>query len=157
VNRLAIISCGAKKKDYACAASEMYNEGVLFNTMHDYVKSDYENYRILSGNYGVLHPDDIIEPYGDVVFFVQKIFRDKAKKEGRTIKAVPRSEQDVWARMVKDQIDWNLYDAVDFYINIYYWNALKPYFGSDPKKFVFHKFKRRLGPNIKMFKEKIKR
>tara|TARA_R100000008_G_scaffold85019_1_gene73868 strand:+ start:75 stop:548 length:474 start_codon:yes stop_codon:yes gene_type:complete len=156
MKKIAVISCGSKKKDYKCPATEMYSDGLLFNTMHSFVKSEYNDYVILSGKYGVLNPDEIIEPYGDVVFFVQKIFRDKALKEGRTIKAVPRKEQDNWARKVKDQLDWESYDKVDFFVNIYYWKALEPYFGHDSKKFIFHKFKRRLGPNIKMFKKKIK-
>ena len=55
---------------------------------------------------GLMKPDEIIEPYDDVVFFVQKIFRDRAKKQGRTLKAVSKENQKVWGGKVWGAIDW---------------------------------------------------
>jgi hypothetical protein len=133
----------------------MYEDGSLFKKIRDYVESTYPQYYILSGKYGLLEPNQIIEPYEDVVFFSQKIFRDRAKKQGKILKVTPKDEQKKWAKKVWEALDWNKFDNVNFYINIYYWNPLKDHF-SDPNKFIHHKFERRLGPNLKKFNEKVK-
>ena len=154
--KIAIINCGSTKKDNACPSREMYDKGHLFRTIRDFVEQDYDEYYILSGKYGLMKPNEVIEPYEDVVFFVQKIFRERAKKEGRILKPVPKLEQEKWGKEVWDSIDWEGYSQVDFYINIYYWAPLKKHFEHNPDKFKHHKFKRRLGPNLKEFKNKLK-
>ena len=155
MSKIAVINCGSKKKSYACPAREMYEEGSLFKKIRDYVESEYDSYYILSGKYGLMTPDQVIEPYEDVVFFVQKIFRDRAKKEGRILKAVPKNEQIIWGEKVWESLDWKSFDSVDFFINIYYWDPLKKHF-TDTSKFTHKKFERRLGPNLKKFNEKLK-
>ena len=100
--RIAVINCGSKKKDQACPAREMYEGGSLFRKMREYVEQTYDQYYILSGKYGLMEPDEIIEPYEDVVFFVQKIFRERAKKEGRILKAVSKADQTIWGEEVGD-------------------------------------------------------
>ena len=155
MNEIAVINCGSRKKSLATPAREMYEDGSLFKKIRDYVESTYPQYYILSGKYGLLEPNQIIEPYEDVVFFSQKIFRDRAKKQGKILKVTPKDEQKKWAKKVWEALDWNKFDNVNFYINIYYWNPLKDYF-SNPNKFIHHKFERRLGPNLKKFNEKIK-
>jgi hypothetical protein len=152
--RIAIINCGSKKQPKACEAKNMYKGGNLFDTMKQFVEQEYEEYLIVSGKYGMLEPNQIIEPYEDVVFFVQKIFRERAKKQGKTLSAVSKEDQDKWAKKVWESRDWNQYDTVDFYINIYYWEPLKKYF-TDQTKFRHHKFSRQLGPNLKKFKQQI--
>lgn len=153
--KIAIINCGSVKKDYACPAKEMYEDGRLFKKMREYVEKTYDKYYILSGKYGLLEPDQVIEPYEDVVFFVQKIFRDRAKKEGRVLKAVSKEDQAIWGNQVADAIDWDQFDEVNFHINIYYWEPLKPHFKHNPEKFIYHKFERRLGPNLQKLNEKL--
>lgn len=156
MNKIAVINCGSKKKNQPCPAREMYEDGSLFRKMRDYVEQTYDSYYILSGKYGLLKPDEIIEPYEDVVFFVQKIFRDRAKKEGRILKAVSKQDQAKWGKKVFDKIDWEKFDEVNFHINIYYWEPLKPHFTHNPNKFIHHKFQQRLGPNLKELNEKLK-
>ena len=155
MDKIAVINCGSKKKEYACPAREMYEGGSLFRKMRDYVEQAYDGYYILSGKYGLMHPDQIIEPYEDVVFFVQKIFRERAKKEGRVLKAVTKVEQAIWGKNVADKIDWNQFNEVNFHINIYYWDPLKKHFNHKPEKFIHHKFERRLGPNLKKLNDKL--
>lgn len=155
MGRIAVINCGSKKKSYPCPAREMYEDGSLFKKIRDYIELDYDQYFILSGKYGLLNPNQIIEPYEDVVFFVQKIFRDRAKKRGEILTAVPKKDQIEWGKKVWESLDWNDFDSVDFYINIYYWNPLKEYF-TDSNKFIHKKFERRLGPNLKEFNKKLK-
>lgn len=139
---IGIITCGSTKKDYSCSAVEMYSDGRFFNTMRKYVENTYDKYYILSGKYGLLDPNEIIEPYGDVVFFAQKIF----KKRG--LKPQPKEYKLKWAEMVSNQV--NFTDEVNWHINIYYWEYLQPYFTSS--NHIFHKFERRLGPNMKKYK-----
>ena len=147
--KIAVINCGSKKKDQACPAREMYEGGSLFRKMRDYVEQTYDGYYILSGKYGLLEPDQVIEPYEDVVFFVQKIFRDRAKKEGRILKAVSKIDQAKWGDKVANTINWEKFDEVNFHINIYYWDPLMRHFQHNTNKFIHHKFERRLGPNLK--------
>ena len=109
MSKIAVINCGSKKKDQPCSAREMYEDGSLFRKMRDYVEQTYDSYYILSGKYGLLKPNEIIEPYEDVVFFVQKIFRDRAKKEGRILKAVSKQDQAKWGKEVFNKINWEKY------------------------------------------------
>ena len=110
MSKIAVINCGSTKKDYACSAREMYDGGHLFRTIRDFVEQNYDEYYILSGHYGLIRPDEIIEPYDDVVFFVQKIFRDRAKKQGKILKAVSKENQKLWGKKVWNAIDWESYD-----------------------------------------------
>ena len=139
--RVAIITCGSTKKDYSGSAAEMYGDGRFFKTMKTYVEHTYDKYYILSGKYGLLEPNQIIEPYSDVVFFAQKIF----KKRG--LKPQPKEYKLKWAEMVFNQV--NFTDEVNWHINIYYWEYLKPYFTAS--NHIFHKFERHLGPNMKKY------
>jgi len=156
MSKIAVINCGSTKKQTPTPSREMYDKGHLFRTIRDFVEQDYDQYYILSGHYGLMDPNEIIEPYDDVVFFVQKIFRERAKKQGKVLKAVSKPDQKLWGKKVWDAIDWEKFDQVDFFINIYYWAPLKPYFEHNPTKFQHHKFQRRLGPNLKEFKNKLK-
>ena len=38
MTKIAIINCGSKKKDYACATREMYEGGSLFKKMREYAE-----------------------------------------------------------------------------------------------------------------------
>ncbi len=58
-----VISCGAKKKDHMCKARDMYVGG-LYVTNRRYAEHFYPgNWFILSGKYGIIHPDMLIETY----------------------------------------------------------------------------------------------
>lgn len=63
IRKLAIISCKAKKKTYACNASEMYSDSPQFKHQILFINEYYDDYKILSLKYGILDKDDHIEPY----------------------------------------------------------------------------------------------
>ena len=60
---LGLISCTKSKKDYPCEASEMYSASDLFRKAYSYAIKNYDFVTILSAKYGLLFPDDKIEPY----------------------------------------------------------------------------------------------
>ena len=62
MKRVALIACVKEKKDYSCAAIEMY-EGLFPSWLQHSERLKAEQFYILSGKYGLLKPDDIIEPY----------------------------------------------------------------------------------------------
>ena len=60
---LGLISCTKKKKDYPCKASEMYSASDLFRKAYAYCTKKYGKVAILSAKYGLLLPNEEIEPY----------------------------------------------------------------------------------------------
>lgn len=60
---LGLISCTKSKQDYPCKASEMYQPSDLFRKAYAYAVRNYDFVAILSAKYGLLFPDDKIEPY----------------------------------------------------------------------------------------------
>jgi hypothetical protein len=127
---IAIITCGSNKKTGSCEAREMYEDGIFFKTMRDYVEHHYSsNYFILSSHYGLMMPNQIIEPYPDKMLFVQHFARKKAIAEGRTPPSViPKKERIEWGKKVASQIDQSLYSQIDWYVGHYYWKYVKEHF-----------------------------
>ena len=70
-----------------CKASEMYEPSALFRAAYDYANNQYDLVAILSAKYGLLLPNDQIEPY-DI-----------------TIKKMPAKEKRQWSEKVIRQID----------------------------------------------------
>jgi len=60
---LGLISCTKKKQGYRCKASEMYSTSDLFRKAYFYAVKNYDTVAILSAKYGLLLPDDEVEPY----------------------------------------------------------------------------------------------
>lgn len=60
---LGLISCTKSKQSYPCRASEMYSASDLFKKAYSYATKNYDFVAILSAKYGLLFPDDRIEPY----------------------------------------------------------------------------------------------
>jgi cytoplasmic iron level regulating protein YaaA (DUF328/UPF0246 family) len=60
---LGLISCTKSKQNYPCKASEMYTASDLFSKAYSYAVKNYDFVAILSAKYGLLFPDDKIEPY----------------------------------------------------------------------------------------------
>ena len=58
-----MISCTKSKKGYSCTASEMYSASDLFRKAYSYAVKNYDSVAILSAKYGLLFPEDNIEPY----------------------------------------------------------------------------------------------
>lgn len=65
--KIYLISCVKQKKDFACKAKEMYTSP-LFKGAYKYAqKMQADKIFILSAKYGLLHEDDIIEPYNETL------------------------------------------------------------------------------------------
>jgi cytoplasmic iron level regulating protein YaaA (DUF328/UPF0246 family) len=60
---LGLISCTKSKQSYPCKASEMYLPSDLFRKAYSYAVKNYDFVAILSAKYGLLFPNDKIEPY----------------------------------------------------------------------------------------------
>ena len=60
---LGLISCTKLKQSYPCRASEMYQASDLFRKAYSYATKNYDSVAILSAKYGLLLPNDKIEPY----------------------------------------------------------------------------------------------
>jgi cytoplasmic iron level regulating protein YaaA (DUF328/UPF0246 family) len=58
-----LVSCTKKKQDYPCKAHEMYSASVLFRKAYAYCGKKYDVVTILSAKYGLISPEDEIEPY----------------------------------------------------------------------------------------------
>ena len=60
---LGLISCTKSKQNYPCKASEIYSASDLLRKAYSYATKNYDFIAILSAKYGLLFPDDEIEPY----------------------------------------------------------------------------------------------
>lgn len=60
---LGLISCTKAKREYPSKASEMYQPSYLFRKAYSYAVKNYDFVAILSAKYGLLFPDDKIDPY----------------------------------------------------------------------------------------------
>lgn len=61
--RLGLVSCTKKKQNFKCKAAEMYMPSALFKGAYQYAVKTYDIVAILSAKYGLLMPEDEIEPY----------------------------------------------------------------------------------------------
>ena len=61
--RIAIVSCKSKKQDYVCSADEMYSASPTYKTQREYFIKGYDDWYIMSSEYGIIHHTQIIEPY----------------------------------------------------------------------------------------------
>lgn len=61
--KLGLISCTKSKQTYPCPAGEMYQPSSLFRKAYGYATKCYDSVGILSAKYGLLLPEDLIEPY----------------------------------------------------------------------------------------------
>jgi len=84
---LGLISCTKSKRNYPCAAKEMYSASELFRKAYYYCIKNYDYVAILSAKYGLLLPDEKIDPYD------------------LTPKAMSDSEQMKWAERVLAQLN----------------------------------------------------
>jgi len=84
--RLGLISCTKSKQNRRCKASEMYVPSPLFRAAYSYATKNYDAVAILSAKYGLLLPDDEIEPYE------------------LTLKNMTKQERKKWAEKVADQL-----------------------------------------------------
>ena len=86
---LGLISCTKAKQTYLCKAREMYSASDLFRKAYKYCTANYTRVAILSAKYGLLLPNDIIDPYNltlnemsteEVKAWSEKVFRQMTSK-----------------------------------------------------------------------------
>lgn len=86
---LGLISCTKRKQNRPCKASEMYSASDLFSKAYAYCKKNYDQIAILSAKYGLVFPDDVIEPYDltlnnmrakEVRDWSEKVFKQMQKR-----------------------------------------------------------------------------
>lgn len=75
---VALVSCVKSKRDHAARAEDMY-VSTLFQGMREYAQKNADAWFILSAQYGLLEPDEIILPYE------------------RTLNKLPKSDRLAWA------------------------------------------------------------
>ena len=61
--RLGLVSCTKSKQSYQCQAGTMYLPSALFRKAYDYSRRHYDSVGILSAKYGLLLPEEVIDPY----------------------------------------------------------------------------------------------
>jgi len=83
---LGLISCTKSKRTVKCKAREMYVPSQLFRAAFAYAKEKYDIVAIPSAKYGLLLPDDEIEPYE------------------LTLKTLNAQQRKKWAEKVMNQI-----------------------------------------------------
>ena len=84
---LGLISCTKSKQDYTCSAGEMYQPSPLFSKAYSYARKNYNQIGILSAKYGLLMPEEMIDPYE------------------LTLKSMGRRRKHDWAIRVFNQLD----------------------------------------------------
>lgn len=84
--RIGLVSCSKAKLDTPARARDLYSPSDLFRKASGYCAAAYDDWYILSAKYGLVRPDDQLEPY-DV-----------------TLKNMTMVEKKRWGEMVARQI-----------------------------------------------------
>jgi hypothetical protein len=87
--KVAFIACSATKLDSPALAREMY-QGSLFKKSKEFIQSSVDDWFILSAKYGLLSPDQQIEPYE------------------QTLNNMSKSEREAWGKAVLKQLEGRL-------------------------------------------------
>lgn len=85
--RIALISCSKEKKNYPCAARELYSASNLFSLSYQYAQKNADKIYILSAKYGLVAEDQVIPPYN------------------QTLKEMNRQQQLNWAAGVLEALE----------------------------------------------------
>jgi len=64
--KVFLISCVRKKRTYSCKAKDLYTSP-LFIKSYKYAEQQADKIFILSAKYGLVKPDEIIEPYNQTL------------------------------------------------------------------------------------------
>lgn len=83
--RVALVSCVKQKRETAVAARDLYLSQ-LFRGLRRYAEAHADCWYILSAEHGLVHPDDVIEPYE------------------RTLNKLPKQARLAWAERVQQQL-----------------------------------------------------
>ena len=84
--RIGLVACTKRKQPCPCAARQMYSPSALFRKASAYCAREYDTWYILSAKYGLLAPDEVIEPYD------------------KTLKTMSKAERKAWGRKVSNQL-----------------------------------------------------
>lgn len=84
-NVIALVSCVKKKRTQRCEAADLYTS-TLFEKSRRYAERHADRWFILSAKYGLLAPDDHVDPYE------------------LTLKSMSASERRIWAQEVYSQM-----------------------------------------------------
>jgi hypothetical protein len=82
---IALVACVAGKVEYPSAAKDLYTS-TWFRKASRFAASVSNDWYILSAEYGLVHPDQVIEPYD------------------KTLKGMPSRERRLWAAGVIPQL-----------------------------------------------------
>ena len=104
--KIAIINCVNKKYNKAMAAKDLYH-GIAWDAKVAFVESKYDKWYILSAKYGLISPNDIIEPY-NISFKKDKRFLNHHD----TTELVNIKE---WSKQVVEQVN-NLDGCIHFHL-----------------------------------------
>lgn len=83
--RIALVSCVKSKRDFKSAARDLYISP-LFRGLRRYAEANADRWYILSAEYGLVSPEERIEPYE------------------RTLKTMKMPERKAWAERVNDKL-----------------------------------------------------
>lgn len=61
---VGLVACGKSKLDGAAPAKDLYT-GNLYSAASTYAEAKYDAWYILSARHGLLHPNQIVEPYDE--------------------------------------------------------------------------------------------
>lgn len=110
---IAFVACSKSKLPYPCEAQKIYTPSAIFNKRMTYARSHADKIYILSAKYGLLKPNDWIEPYDCYLGDSGKTYKlDWAKK--------------VLAQMKAEGIDFN--EETYFAAGVEYWKNLASHF-----------------------------
>lgn len=96
MSKIALVSCVSKKESFSGRAENLYISD-WFKKIRIYVKSNYDDWFILSAYYGLISPDIVIHPYN------------------KTLNTMSKKERELWfEQLIKPTLE-KLKDN-DFYI-----------------------------------------
>ena len=126
MRRIAIISCKSKKQDYTCSADEMYSPSILYRVQKEYIqKGGYDKFFILSSKYGIIPPEQIIEPYN-----IQ--LKDYNPTANKPISLLPLETKKLINQQLSDMI------GRGYTIDLHFSNTYYKYIDTDIKNKVNH-------------------
>jgi hypothetical protein len=106
--KIALLSCTKLKENKPCVAANMYLPSHLFKKARKYVGANYNYWYILSAEYGLLRPTQMIFPYD------------------KTLNNMPAEDVKEWSEMVFRDIQSIRPTEVDFYAGERYRKYLIP-------------------------------
>lgn len=83
--RVALVSCVKSKRAEPSPARDLYTS-TLFEGLREYAEQNADRWYVLSALYGLVAPEEVIEPYE------------------KTLNRMPKGERDAWALKVQGQL-----------------------------------------------------